>query len=139
MSKLTNQSGSSLIESMISIVILSFGVLGIARLQTGMLVQSMDAQSRVAASALAEDLLSMVRIDTANAPCYTLPAQGACGSQFALSQVNAWAKRASSVIPGVLSYAASMPDATQFSVQVTWASKAFKEARNLQVLTDVRQ
>lgn len=139
MKPLSKNSGFSLIESMISIVILSFGILGIARFQTGMLVQTTDAQSRLAASALAEDLLSMVRIDAANAPCYTVPAQGTCASSFASGQANAWAKRASSSIPGIVGYSASMPDATRFLVQITWASKAFKEARNLQVVTDVRQ
>lgn len=135
---LRRQAGSSLIESMAAIVIMSFGVLGIARFQTAMLMQSMDAQSRLAASALAEELLSMVHIDTNNAACYTLPAQGVCASPFATAQASAWATRATASIPGILGYVATMPDAGRFTVRLSWSSKAFKEPRYLEVDTDAR-
>lgn len=134
----TNQLGSSLIESMISIVILSFGILGLARFQIGMLVQTTDSQSRLAASALAEELLSLVRVDVQNAPCYTSPAAGTCGSPFAATQAKAWSDKAAKAVPGFSSYVASMPDANTFNVALVWNSKAFKEPRTLQVSTDAR-
>lgn len=112
---LSRQIGSGLIESMLSIVILCFGILGLARFQVNMLVQSTDAQYRLVATALAEELLAMVRVDLANAPCYTNPVQGACSSPFAASQTKAWADRASKAIPGVTSVVTSMPDATSSS------------------------
>ena len=132
------QFGSSLIESMLSIVILCFGILGLARFQFNMLVQSTDAQSRLVATALAEELLAMVRVDVVNAPCYTSPAQGACASPFAATQAQSWAAKAVQLIPGITSAVASMPDASKFNVALTWSSKAFKDPRTLQVTTDVR-
>lgn len=134
----THQLGSSLIESMIAIVILSFGILGLARFQIGMLVQTTDSQSRLAATALAEELLSMVRVDLQNAPCYTTPAAGTCGSAFAANQAKAWSDKAAKAVPGFSSYIASMPDAKTFKVALVWNSKAFKEPRTLQVSTDAR-
>lgn len=134
----TRQLGSSLIEAMISIVILSFGILGLAKFQIGMLVQTTDAQSRLVATSLAEELLSMVRVDVQNAPCYTTPAQGTCGSPFAASQAKVWASKAAKAIPGMTSYVASMPDTSTFKVDLVWSSKAFKEPRSLQVSTDAR-
>lgn len=138
MRSLRQQIGSSLIESMVAIVILSFGILGLARFQINMLVQSTDAHSRLAATALAEELLAMVRVDVLNAPCYTAPAQGSCASAFAAAQAGAWAIRAAKTIPGITSYVASMPDTSKFQVTLAWTSKAFKEDRKLQVTTDVR-
>jgi len=133
------QRGSGLIESMLSIVILCFGVLGLARFQINMMAQSTDAQYRLVAMALAEELLAMVRVDVANAPCYTNPAQGACSSTFAAAQTKTWTDKVSKAIPGVTSAVTSMPDATRFNVALVWSSKAFKEQRTLQVATDVRQ
>jgi type IV pilus assembly protein PilV len=135
---LTRQLGSSLVEAMISIVILSFGILGLARFQVGMLVQTTDAQSRLVATALAEELLALVRVDLHNATCYTTPAQGACSSAFAANQAKAWAEKAAKAIPGMTSYVASMPDANTFNVALVWNSKAFKEPRTLKVSTDAR-
>jgi type IV pilus assembly protein PilV len=136
--KKSRQSGSSLIESMLAIVILSFGILGIARFQVGMLAQTTDAQSRLAASALADELLALVRVDLQNAPCYTAPASGNCSSPFAATQAMAWADKAAKANPKFTSFAATMPDAKTFQVALVWNSKAFKEPRTLQVSTDAR-
>jgi type IV pilus assembly protein PilV len=136
--KPSRQSGSSLIESMMAIVILSFGILGIARFQVGMLAQTTDSQSRLAATALADELLSLVRIDIQNAPCYTAPATGNCSSTFAAKQAKAWSDKAAKAVPAFTSYVASMPDAKTFQVALVWNSKAFKEPRKLQVSTDAR-
>ncbi len=132
------QLGSGLIESLMSIAILSFGILGLARFQINMLVQSNDAQSRMTATALAEELLAMVRVDVTNAACYTSPAQGPCASTFAAAQAQAWTQRASTAMPGVTSVVASMPDSSKFSISLTWSSKAFRDQRTFQVITDVR-
>jgi type IV pilus assembly protein PilV len=137
-SKRCTQTGSSLIEAMVAIVILSFGILGLARFQIGMLAQTTDAQSRLTASALAEELLSMVRVDIPNAACYTTTPQVSCSSSFAASQVKNWTDKANKNIPGITSSIASMPDANTFNVFLVWRSKAFKELRSLKVNTDVR-
>ena len=137
-SRHSRQTGSSLIESLVAIIILSFGLLGLAKFQIGMLAQTTDAQSRLSASALAEELLSLVRVDLTNAACYTTVPEGSCSSSFAVSQAKAWSDKATKAIPGITSCVASMPDANTFDVSLVWNSKAFKEPRNLKVNTDVR-
>jgi type IV pilus assembly protein PilV len=134
----SRQSGSSLVEAMIAIVVLSFGILGLARFQIGMLAQTTDSQSRLAATALADELLSMVRVDIQNATCYTRPASGTCSSPFAATQAKAWSDKAAAAVPTFTSFVASMPDAKTFQVALVWNSKAFKEPRTLQVSTDAR-
>ena len=132
------QLGSSLVESMVAIVILSFGILGLARFQAGMLAQATDSQSRLVATALAEELLSLVRIDIKNAPCYAIPVAGHCASPVAAALATAWTVKAADALPRFTTYGATMPDAKTFQVVLKWKSKAFKEDRILQVSTDAR-
>ena len=130
------QRGTSLVESLISVVILSFGVLGLARLQIGLLKQTTDAQNRIAAMALSQELLSYVRLDTANAACYTVPQGGACASDVARSLAEAWAKEAAT--KGFTNTVAAMPSATRFTASLAWNSQAYGDTRSLEATTDVR-
>jgi Tfp pilus assembly protein PilV len=123
---------------MVAILILSFGILGLARFQIGILAQTTDAQSRLTASALIEELMSMVRVDVNNAACYTTVTPGSCLGSFAARQAKAWTDKATKTIPGITTCVASMPDANTFNVSLVWNSKAFKEPRSLQVSTDAR-
>lgn len=132
------QKGGSLLEPLIAISVLSFGLLGLAKFQVNMLSQTTDSQARAAATALSEDLLTQVRVDLMNAPCYTWPAAGMCGSPFAQDQTRAWSTRAQASLPGFVSATATMPDATKFKVTLQWTSKAFREPRTYEVTTDVR-
>ncbi|MET0382416.1 MAG: prepilin-type N-terminal cleavage/methylation domain-containing protein [Burkholderiaceae bacterium] len=130
------QRGVSLIESLISLAILSFGILGLARFQIGMLKQTTDSQNRIEAATLSQELLSYVRIDAANAACYTVPQSGACGSDVAKALAAAWAAEAAG--KGFTTAVASMPTATQFKTSLTWNSQAFHATRTLEATTDAR-
>jgi type IV pilus assembly protein PilV len=74
------QRGVSMIDALIAIAILSFGLIGMTRMQGRMVSAATDAQLRTTAVQMADELLSTVLVDTANAACYTLPQSGACGS-----------------------------------------------------------
>ena len=65
--------GVSLIDALIAIAILSFGLVGMTRMQGRMVTASTDAQLRTTAVQMADELLNTVLVDTTNAACYTLP------------------------------------------------------------------
>jgi hypothetical protein len=102
-----------------------------------MTAQTTDAQARLSASAAAEDLLTQVRADVTNAPCYQVPAAGTCSSPFALSQAQAWATNAQQGIPG-FQVATAAVNGNQFTVTLTWTGKTANATRTHTVTTDVR-
>lgn len=133
----SQQRGVGLLEPLIAIVILSFGLLGLAKFQLGMTAQTTDAQARLSASSAAEDLLTQVRVDLANLPCYQLPAAGACTNPFAQSQAAAWSARVQHSLPGFVS-ATAATSGNQFTVTMTWIGKTANDVRTHTVTTDVR-
>lgn len=69
-----NQSGVALLESLIAILIIAFGVLGIIGLQSVSITAVSDARYRVEATALADELINQIWVDTTTAnvlPAYT--------------------------------------------------------------------
>lgn len=136
-SRIVHQRGVGLLEPLVAIVILSFGLLGLAKFQVGMVAQTTDAQARLTASVDAEDLLTQVRVDLANAACYQIPAAGACGSPFALSRASAWALQAQQGLPGFVSALATL-NGNQFTVALSWKGKTGNDSRTQTVTTDVR-
>jgi type IV pilus assembly protein PilV len=140
----SRQRGAGLLEPLVAIVILSFGILGLARFQVKMVSQATDAQARLAATALSEDLLTQLRVDLSNAACYTLPQAGTCSSAFAKTAAADWKARVQSVLPGYQDAKATITNTNTFTVTLSWASKSFKKAdgtaelRSLEVSTDVR-
>ncbi len=100
--------GVGLIDGLIAIAILSFGLVGMARMQGRMVSASTDAQLRTTAVALADELLNTMLVDNANAACYTLPQTGGCGSTAATAATNAWAARVSAALPGTVTRTVSL-------------------------------
>jgi type IV pilus assembly protein PilW len=66
--------GFSLIDGLVGMTLMAVGLLGLARLESGLIAQSTEAQNRLAAAQLGDQLLSTVLVDVANASCYTVPA-----------------------------------------------------------------
>lgn len=137
MNRQSKQRGAGLIEPLIAIAVLSVGILGIARFQVGMLSQTTDAQARLAATSFADELATLMRIDPANAACYTVPQEGICNSEGAKEQAEDWATRVKPALPGYKD-AVAVIDGNEFVVTLSWTGKAFNEARQLEVRTDVR-
>lgn len=131
------QRGVGLVEPLISIAVLAIGILGIAQFQFGMLAQSTDSQARIVASAFADEIATQMRVDSANAACYTLPQEGTCGSALASDATEEWAARVEAGLPGFVDVTAAI-DGTQYVATLRWTSKAFRETRQLEIRTDVR-
>lgn len=133
------QRGIGLLDGLVAVAILSFGLLGLARFQSGMIAQSTEAQGRMAASQFADELLSTVLVDTANAGCYTLPQAGACNNASALARATEWQERALAALPGDDEATTVLDLGTQrFTVTLRWSGKASTDRHNLQMTTDVR-
>jgi type IV pilus assembly protein PilV len=134
-----SQGGMGLLEGLIAVTILSFGMLGLARFQTNLMAQTTDSRTRVTATQLADELLSTVLVDTGNAGCYTLPSPGTCASDAAAQRAADWKLRALDALPGEDSAVAELDSATQrFTVAVTWTGKGGADPHTLRVSTDVR-
>lgn len=135
----SRQRGVGLLEPLIAMTILGFGLLGLAKFQLSMVAQTTDAQARLSAAAAAEDLLTQIRVDLANVTCYQVPAAGSCGSAFAKQQAAAWAAGAQRGLPGFVSAtSALMSGGNQFTVSLQWTGKTAGDSRKHTVTTDVR-
>ena len=131
--------GFGLLEGLIAVLILSLGLLGLARFQTRLLAQTTEAQSRVQASALADELLSTVLVDAGNAGCYTLPQTGDCSSDSAIARATEWETRALAALPGATAPTSTLDATTRrFTVNLNWTGKASRDAHQLEMSTDAR-
>lgn len=132
------QRGVGLIDGLIALAILAFGMLGMTRLQSRALAQGSESLARVTAVQLADELAGSVLIDTPNAACYTVPASGTCGSPAAAAIAAAWkTKVEGTLLDGV---ATSTLNATTraLTVAVTWSGKESGVTHRVEATTDVR-
>lgn len=138
-----HQRGVSLIDALIAIAILSFGLIGMSRMQGRMVSSATDSQLRTAATALADELLNTVLVDHDNAACYTLPQSGACGSAAATARTTAWAAKVAGTLPGTVTKGVALNAASgRMTVSIGWTSRerynGAPDERQIQVVTDVR-
>ena len=133
------QRGIGLIDALIALAILCFGLLAVTRLQGRMVTSTTDAQLRQTAVQLADELLSTAIVDVDNAACYTLPQAGTCGNAGAKTRTTEWATRVGAALPGSVTSTVALNTATgQMTLNIGWTGKESSEARQLQVVTDVR-
>ncbi len=131
--------GLGLLEGLVAVVILSLGLLGLARYQSSLIAQTTEAQSRMRASALADELLSTVLVDSTNAGCYTLPQTGSCGSDKAVARAVEWQARTLAALPGATTPTSTLDTTSQrFTVMLRWTGKASRDAHQLEMSTDAR-
>jgi type IV pilus assembly protein PilV len=133
------QRGFGLFDALISLAILTFGLLAMTRFQTRMVAQTTESQSRQVATQLAAEHLSTVLVDVGNAACYTVPAAGTCGNAGAKTRTEAWATRVSSSLPGTVSSSVGLDSATGLmTLVISWTGKDSSDPRTLRTVTDVR-
>ena len=94
-SVLKRQQGVSLLEVLISVVVLSIGLLGFAGLQAVSLKNNTSAYQRGLATMLAYDVIDRVRADMPNRASYAV-AMGAAGSGNVLN----WKNGVVAALPG---------------------------------------
>ena len=139
------QYGVGLIEALVAILVLAFGLIGMTRLQARMLAQGTEAQNRLIAGRLADQLLSMALVDpAANASCYTVPVSSTCTVSAAITSTTNWASAVQAALPVTTAPTATLNAAgTELTVTIRWNGKAVQdgsgqEAHQLTRTTDVR-
>lgn len=137
-----SQLGMGLFDALIAMVILSFGMLAMTRFQSRLVGEATEAQTRLTATALADELLNTAMVDTGasgiNVSCYTLPPQGACAAPSAASRAQDWASRVAAALPGATASSVLAPATGQMTVTIQWTGKSTGDTRTVEVISDVR-
>jgi type IV pilus assembly protein PilV len=129
--------GIGLLDALIALALLGFGLLGMTKLQTNLVRAGSESAARLTAAQLGDELLSTALVDVDNAACYTLPASGTCNSDAAADMAEDWESRVAKALPGEV-VATSTLDDDQLTVSISWTGKESGETRTLEVTTDVR-
>ena len=127
-----------LLDALIGLAILAFGMLSMTGFQARLVTQGTEAQSRIAASLLADELLTLAMLDPANAACYTVPATGVCGNATARANTDAWAVRALGGLTAPASVTTVLDGNGRLEAVLTWRGRDPSDNRELRALTDVR-
>lgn len=137
------QRGISLLESLIALVVLALGIMGLAGVQTRMLVETRTANYRAVAVGLIDDLNNRMLLNrnTALANGYALAwADGATaaqdcmgnqcnGAQLAQSDLQQWRASLAAALPrGQASVFLSPNDPRQIGIAIAWAANESKAA-----------
>jgi type IV pilus assembly protein PilV len=122
------QRGVGLFDALIALVILSFGMLAMTRFQTRLVGNATDAQSRLTAAALADELLNTALVDgnANNRPCYTLPKVGVCpvAAAGASARTDGWAARVAAALPQGAASSVYVPATGMMTVTIQWTGKS---------------
>lgn len=135
------QCGMGLLDALVALGILAFGLLAMTRFQTKMVAQASESQMRLVAAQLADELMSLALVDGANAGCYTLPNPGACSNATAKARAQDWKTRVGTSLPsgGATSALTAVGAQQRFSVSIVWAARDKDDPqRKLEATTDVQ-
>lgn len=124
------QHGVGLIDAMVALAILAFGMLAMTRLQGRLVAQGTESQNRIVATQITDQLLAMAIVDPEHASCYTqAPVASDCPEASpARTATSNWAAEAAARLPGFKS-ATSVLDAGQLTVTLTWTGKSVQEGQ----------
>lgn len=134
-----HQRGDTIVEGLISLAILSIGVLGMVSMQGTMLATSADAQLRMEASFYAEQLVGYAQADPTNANCYAFVTP--CSNSDASTMANNWLTEVQARLPGATTSAPSITytaSSGAFSVVVQWKHPSDDTVRNVSTATVLR-
>ena len=131
--------GFSLVECMVSMSMLGFGLLELVSFEGRLIGQGTEAQHRMTATLLADELLNTMLVDVDHAACYTLPQTGACNSADARARAADWQARAVAALPGAPTATSRIDAATaRMTVTLAWQFKPTSERRLHEVSSDIR-
>ena len=137
---IARQAGMTLIESLIAMLVLALGVLGLAGVQVRLLAESRTANNRAVAIGLIDDMTNKILLnrDAAMAGSYT-SAWGAtvaaqdcvsstCNStQLAQSDLNIWRANVANALPGAnATIFTSANDVRQIGIAISWIANEGK-------------
>lgn len=108
---MNKQQGLSLIESLVAMLIMSVGLLGVVALQTQALTQQRSAYLETQATNMAQDMMDRIRANRDQASTYALAfGQSVSGTELAARDKREWAADVATVLPqgqGAISVAQS--------------------------------
>lgn len=114
-----SQSGTALIEGLIAMLIFVIAILGMAGLAVNLMQQDAASTQRMNAALLADELLNVAILDSANASCYTLPA-GPCGNAAATQFMANWLTEVNQDLPGGIAPAITLDSNNVMTVTLFW-------------------
>jgi len=96
------QNGGGLIEGLVSLTILSVGLLGMAGMQGTLIQEGSESRTRMQAGFLASSVLGMAAANPENVGCFIVnSAQSvACNSPDAQAQAAGWTAQVNNALPG---------------------------------------
>jgi type IV pilus assembly protein PilV len=149
--KANRQSGISLIEILVSIVIISIGMLGLAAMQNSSMRLAYDSYIRTQSSFLAYDLIDRIRANP-EAPPYTLaPGQvitqqdcfgvnANCGvAQLRQFDLYYWQQYAEQLLPEARFEIDYDEDLQQYSMVVSWNDRVDGDVENIPGQTESKE
>jgi len=134
-----DQGGFALIEALISIVVLSVGVVGLLFMNGFLISSATVSNQRLSASLLADELITMAQTDPTNAGCYATTGVTTCASVTAGQFRTDWVNRVKARLPG----ASSLPPVVDmaadrtFTVTLQWRQKDDGLTRNHRIATQI--
>jgi type IV pilus assembly protein PilV len=136
------QHGGGLIEGLVSLTILSVGLLGMAGLQGTLIQESSESRTRMQAGFLASSVLGMAAADPENVGCFIVNStqSAACTSPDAQAQATSWANQIGSALPGSAGVPPTVAyDATsgQLTVTLRWQMRGDATVHNFIAATQV--
>lgn len=128
------QKGSSLIEILVSLMILSVGILGVMGLQTRSMQFNQGALHLVRATILAEDYVDRMRSNIDFAGLYTIGSTDAARSyincedadanctprDLASYHVGTWQEEVSELLPGATVEVANIPPDSEYTITINY-------------------
>ena len=141
--------GAALIEALVSLLVFSFGVLGLLGLQAVSIKNSSDAKYRSDASYLANQIISQMWVDRTNIDAYAhYPTGSVCaftGSVSTNGNVTKWMTQVTSMLPGAASTQTQIQVATPVAntktvtVTICWQTPQENSAHNFVTTAQINQ
>lgn len=144
------QSGNSLLEALVAILIFSLGLIGLLGLQSASIKNSIDAKYRSDASYFANQIIAQMWVDRTNIDSYAYNETGTvCGTAVGGSSGNAnvtsWLAQVANALPGTASTKAQIQVSTpvastkQVKVTVCWQGPNDTGAHNFATTAHINQ
>jgi type IV pilus assembly protein PilV len=130
------QQGSTLLEALIALLILSFAVLGLIGLQANLIRLSSQAQYRLQASLLGKNIVGMMATDRTNLYCYSLDSDTAqaCPTPAVQEKVQAWRGEVMATLPNALEPKIDIAVDRTATVTLAWKAPRDPATRNLVIV-----
>ena len=136
------QHGGGLVEGLVSLTILSVGLLGMAGMQGTLIQEGTESRSRMQAGFLASSVLGMAAANPENVGCFIVnSAQSVpCISPDAQAEATSWTDQVGSALPGSAAVPPSVAyDAAsgQLTVTLRWQMRGDTTVHNFIAATQV--